>query len=305
VSAASLVYPDNQRMIRKTYLGRACVGRPEAPLDSDGSALRELAIELRGLRRRAGLTYKQLAKVTSYGTSTLQEAAAGRRLPTLDVTLAIVAACNGDVEAWREYWAQVCGSIGSGVAPEAADAVVPPWRTPTAATQPGVPEPLAVPTPVEAPAAPASLPRPRRSVSTRSALIAAGLTMVIAAGVAAVISGELVDRPAPAPGVQSAPAEVQPSHTYPEEEYNKNGAATFQFLNGSGPGQPLEFQESVLVSCKVRNTTLPSVMPDGYWYRIASMPWDNHYYAVANTFLNGDRPGGPYTHNTDWTVPNC
>jgi hypothetical protein len=51
----------------------------------------------------------------------------------------------------------------------------------------------------------------------------------------------------------------------------KKGAATFQFLAASGPGQPLEFQEIVMVSCKVRNTALPSATPDGYWNRIASM----------------------------------
>jgi hypothetical protein len=93
--------------------------------------------------------------------------------------------------------------------------------------------------------------------------------------------------------------------SHAEEEYSKKGAATFQYLDGSGPGQPIEFREFVNVSCKVHSTTLASTRPDGYWYRIASMPWDNKYYAVANTFLNGDPPGGPYTHNTDFSVPDC
>ena len=59
------------------------------------------------------------------------------------------------------------------------------------------------------------------------------------------------------------------------------------------------------VSCKVYDPTIASVNPDGYWYRIASNPWDNNYYAPANTFLNGDPPNGPYTHNTDFAVPDC
>lgn len=71
--------------------------------------------------------------------------------------------------------------------------------------------------------------------------------------------------------MRSTHAALSRERTYSEEEYNKNGAATFQFLNGSGPGQPLEFQEIVMVSPKIRNTTLPSTMPDGYWYRIASV----------------------------------
>jgi hypothetical protein len=47
------------------------------------------------------------------------------------------------------------------------------------------------------------------------------------------------------------------------------------------------------------------VNPDGYWYRIASPPWNDRYYAPANTFMNGDPWNGPYTHNTDLKVPNC
>lgn len=51
--------------------------------------------------------------------------------------------------------------------------------------------------------------------------------------------------------------------------------------------------------------TIASVNPDGYWYRISSSPWNNSYYAAANTFLNGDPPNGPYSHNTDFAVPDC
>lgn len=282
------------------------MGRPEAPLDSDGSPLRELAVELRGLRQRAGLTYKQLAKITMYGSSTLQEAAAGRRLPTLDVTIAIVAACGGDVTAWREYWTQVRTAVSGGTPPQAPTAVSPPWRSPAAAgVSAGPPGPLGTPEPAQAPVAGGRLPWSPRLSRVWLASIATGLAFAAGAGVAVAFSGNPADPPAPPQDMGSAHSASSRERTYSEEEYNKNGAATFQFLNGSGPGQPLEFQETVMVSCKIRNTTVPSAMPDGYWYRIASMPWDNHYYAVANTFLNGDPPRGPYTHNTDFAVPNC
>ena len=59
------------------------------------------------------------------------------------------------------------------------------------------------------------------------------------------------------------------------------------------------------MSCKVFDPTIISVNPDGYWYRIASSPWSDGYYAPANTFLDGDPPNGPYTHNTDFAVPDC
>ena len=60
------------------------------------------------------------------------------------------------------------------------------------------------------------------------------------------------------------------------------------------------------VSCKVYAPQIQSANPDGYWYRIATAPWNNQYYAVANTFWNGDVPGQkPYTHFTDWAVRDC
>lgn len=79
------------------------------------------------------------------------------------------------------------------------------------------------------------------------------------------------------------------------DPYNAAGIGPDKIL----PGAPVQ------VTCKVYAPSIPSVKPDGYWYRIASNPWNNAYYAPANTFLNGDPWGGPYTHNTDFSVPDC
>jgi DNA-binding XRE family transcriptional regulator len=87
------------------------MGRPEEPLERDGSPVREFAFWLRDLRNRSGLTYQQLARAANYGTSTMQAAAAGRTLPTLKVTLAFVTACHGDTAAWRDYWTQIKRSL--------------------------------------------------------------------------------------------------------------------------------------------------------------------------------------------------
>jgi hypothetical protein len=150
----------------------------------------------------------------------------------------------------------------------------------------------------------------RRSISKRrwSPILIGGAAIMMAAAGGAIFTSVFSDGQSDK-HVQSHAAGVtharRRGQTYPEEEYNKNGASTFRFLNGSSPGQPLEFEEFVQVSCKIYNPTLQSARPDGYWYRISSFPWDNHYYAVANTFLNGDPPGGPYTHDTDFKVPNC
>ncbi|MER5201028.1 helix-turn-helix domain-containing protein [Streptomyces sp. NPDC002755] len=83
------------------------MARPEQALERDGSPLREFAFQLRSARAASGLTYAQLATRTTYSVSTLQEAASGRRLPTLAVTLAFVKACREDTEEWQARWEQV------------------------------------------------------------------------------------------------------------------------------------------------------------------------------------------------------
>ncbi|MGH7484592.1 MAG: hypothetical protein ACREMY_03165, partial [bacterium] len=70
----------------------------------------------------------------------------------------------------------------------------------------------------------------------------------------------------------------------------------------TGPGVPSYTQVKVL--CRVYVPTPPSVVPDGYWYQLASGRW-NGYYAPANSFMNGDKIGGPTEHNTDFAVPVC
>ncbi len=93
--------------------------------------------------------------------------------------------------------------------------------------------------------------------------------------------------------------------TYPEQQ-GHHGANTFSdYHNASGEGTFISPASTVQVSCKVYDPTIVSANPDGYWYRIASSPWNDQYYAVANTFMNGDPWGGPYTHNTDFSVPDC
>jgi hypothetical protein len=117
------------------------MGRPEEPLERDGSPVREFAFWLRDLRRRSGLTYDQLGKNAHYATSTVQAATAGQRLPTQRVTLAFVKACGGDADEWREYWTQVRRALDRGAPPGAGRLTEPPWaRTPVTTTLP-LPEP--------------------------------------------------------------------------------------------------------------------------------------------------------------------
>lgn len=80
------------------------MGRPERPLSLDGPAER-FAVELRALRVAAGNpSYRALARRTNYSTTTLSDAAGGRRLPSLAVTLAFAQACGGDRADWTARW---------------------------------------------------------------------------------------------------------------------------------------------------------------------------------------------------------
>jgi transcriptional regulator with XRE-family HTH domain len=115
------------------------MGRPQAPLERDGSPVREFAFWLRDLRNRSGLTYEQLAKISNYATSTVQEATAGRRLPTLNVVKAFVKACHGDQPAWREYWTQIRRSLDPDAPPDLAGLIVPSWAASTGFGRPATP----------------------------------------------------------------------------------------------------------------------------------------------------------------------
>ncbi|MFE0154918.1 XRE family transcriptional regulator, partial [Nonomuraea sp. NPDC059007] len=84
--------------------------RPERPLEGDDPEVLRFAADLRLLRAKAGdLTYRQMARRAHYAAATLSEAASGRRLPTLAVTLAYVRACGGEPQEWERRWRELRG----------------------------------------------------------------------------------------------------------------------------------------------------------------------------------------------------
>ena len=109
------------------------MGRPQEPLDRDGTPLREFAFWLRDLRNRSGLTYEALARKTSFSIATMHEALSGRRLPSRPVMRAIVMACGGDEAQWQAYWTQVKRMLDPHAPPGVSRSVRPPWA-PEAAT---------------------------------------------------------------------------------------------------------------------------------------------------------------------------
>jgi WD40 repeat protein len=94
-------------------------------LDADHGLVVEFARGLRLLRERAGRpTYRELSSRAHFSTSALAEAAGGRKLPSLAVTVAFVRACDGDVADWQSRWrdcaAELAGSEDE--CPDGADA---------------------------------------------------------------------------------------------------------------------------------------------------------------------------------------
>ncbi|KAB8176777.1 hypothetical protein [Microbispora catharanthi] len=79
--------------------------RSERPLEDDGGELTSFAADLRLLRVKAGSPpYRELAARAHYSSTTLADAASGRKLPSLAVTLAYVRACGGDLSEWEDRW---------------------------------------------------------------------------------------------------------------------------------------------------------------------------------------------------------
>lgn len=128
------------------------MGRPERPVDVSAGPVAEFAAQLRTLRRKAGNPpYRQLARHSQYSVTTLSDAAGGKRLPSLDVTLAYVAACDGDREQWEQAWKALKAELA-----EAEDRTEPTAVTSGARPQPSqvTSEPLPSPHPTHPDATP-------------------------------------------------------------------------------------------------------------------------------------------------------
>ncbi|MGW8847774.1 helix-turn-helix domain-containing protein [Streptomyces xiamenensis] len=87
------------------------MGRRENPVDHTARRRGQLAEMLRGHRRKAGLTYSELAARTGVSQATLKRAASGRYVARRATVEAFVTACGGDEEAanlatglWQLAW---------------------------------------------------------------------------------------------------------------------------------------------------------------------------------------------------------
>ncbi|TCR16897.1 helix-turn-helix domain-containing protein [Streptomyces sp. BK205] len=103
------------------------MGRPERPLDPAAGPVARLAHELRELRKAAGSpSYRKMAEASAFSATTLSQAAAGERLPSLAVVRGYVQACGGDPDAWEPRWKDADAEVAGEVRDDAEDVV--PYR---------------------------------------------------------------------------------------------------------------------------------------------------------------------------------
>ncbi|ROO60744.1 uncharacterized protein DUF2690 [Micromonospora sp. Llam0] len=75
--------------------------------------------DLEQLRRDAGQpSLRKMAERAHYSHTALSSVLSGTRLPSLELTLAFVRACDGDENTWRQRWSQV-DALVNGAAPPA------------------------------------------------------------------------------------------------------------------------------------------------------------------------------------------
>jgi hypothetical protein len=105
--------------------------------------------------------------------------------------------------------------------------------------------------------------------------------------------------------VPTAPTQAP---TYPETP-GPNGVATFtDYLDEGGEGPRIPEYETVQVECRVEGyEPADHGIPDNWYYRIASYPWDGAYYAYAEPFYNDGQTSGSLsgTPPVDTSVPLC
>jgi WD40 repeat protein/energy-coupling factor transporter ATP-binding protein EcfA2 len=90
------------------------VPRGERPLEPGDDVVVQFARDMRLLREKAGTpTYRELSARAHYSVAALSEAASGRKLPSLPVMAAYVAACGGDTAEWERRWRTTAAQLAA------------------------------------------------------------------------------------------------------------------------------------------------------------------------------------------------
>ena len=102
------------------------MGRPERPVDPTAGPVQRLAHELRELRKAVGNpSYRRMAVVAGFSATTLSQAAAGERLPSLAVVQGYVRACGSDPDEWEPRWREAEAEASRAPAEDVEDGPAP------------------------------------------------------------------------------------------------------------------------------------------------------------------------------------
>ncbi|MDM4721974.1 helix-turn-helix transcriptional regulator [Micromonospora sp. WMMA1363] len=271
------------------------MARRERPIDPTVSPVARFAQELRQLRAEAGApTYRAMAKQAGFSATTLSEAAAGRRQPSLDVVLAYVGVCGGDPDQWRAQWERMAAAA------QPPDPVTTPDPTPAATVAPmqGAPAPGG---------APATSPRPTKSDTPAETATSAErtrrwgrTTLLVAAAVAvaAVVAGvaaQAVSRPTQSTPTGEATAAAARSTCPPVSPSASFTGTTYAGLTRIRSGASLDSPElaTVPANCELTFTGFcigdtvtdqTSGTPDVRWFTVAGGG------VVASAVVHGNPP---------------
>ena len=272
------------------------MARKPRPVDPTAGPLQEFAHDLRALREKAGNpTYRSLAQKAGFGATTLGEAAGGVRFPSLDVTLAYVGACSGDVVAWEERWQQVNCLLSSAVVEDQAPGEA--EIQPIASAFPSDPEPDA-----------------RRSLwawlrTSWSARVALGTALLIATG-AAILLSEAGSSPASRGAAPEKTVDVD--HTCPT--FSKPGAFKGETYLGqtavrTGPSTAAGLVKNVPAGCWLQFTgyclgavvldrnDVGQALPDERWFEIEGGD------LMSSAVVHGNPPAAMKPNSCPGSIP--
>ena len=113
--------------------------------------------------------------------------------------------------------------------------------------------------------------------------------------------------PPPPPAAPPPPPVAPPPETWTETSGPPSGSGTFSnYTNAGGTiGTRIAPYQTVQVSCKVQGFKVAD--GDPWWYRVASSPWNNQFYASSDNFYNNGQTSGSLNNGVvvDANVPDC
>jgi hypothetical protein len=133
----------------------------------------------------------------------------------------------------------------------------------------------------------------------------AGLNLTNDEGASPTSSSSLAPTSTLASTSSLAPTSTLAGLTFPETTGGETHTWTDYTTGGGEPGEVIPSRTTVAVRCRVEGLLLEN--GNAWWYRIASDPWSDGFYASADAFYNNGQTSGSLgpTPFVDESVPLC